>query len=127
MEKHLNNATIPFLEKGVVEYQNPYNDKYTDVILWYENPRTQEASLRHTSIDFDGSEEVRYVYIYYSSIIYSYEELTVIYNYTDIGNDIFIGDDPDEGFYYPKILKRFGVECDYNNDFSSKELFETEN
>ena len=48
---------------------------------------------------------------------YEEGELTIIYNYTYIGSDIFVGDNPDKGEYYPKFLERFGVEWSKDNDF----------
>ena len=48
----------------------------------------------------------------HSAVTYSYDELTVIYNYTRVGSDLAVGDDPDMGEYYPKYLKRFNVEWD---------------
>lgn len=45
------------------------------------------------------------------------DDMTVIYNYTAIGSDIEVGNDPDAGEYYPKYLEKFNVEHDSENDF----------
>ena len=67
--------------------------------------------------DPEDREEYKYVNMIYRSISYSYEELTIIYNYTDIGDDIEIGHDPDYGKFYPKYLEKFGVQHDPKNNF----------
>lgn len=111
MEKHLTLAKKSVSDNGFVEYQNPYNDKYTDVIF-----KNSNQEIRHTYISHDDYS--------YKAIIYSHEELTIIYNCTYIGDDIILGDDPDKGEYYPKILKRFGVEYEDIKVFSSKKVIE---
>ena len=123
MEKYLTEAKETFSEEGVVEYPNPYNSKYTDVIKRAKYP-SGDLELNHNRVYFGSHEQPqrRYVDIDYSSITYSYDELTIIYNYTDMGSDIFVGNDPDKGYYYPKILARFGVEWQKDGRFDSKEV-----
>lgn len=110
MERYLSEAIASFSENGTLEYQNPYNEKYTDIIRFATN----------TVVEFDCEDGV-YSMVDYSCISYSYEELTIIYNYTSIGSDIFYGNDPEEGKYYPKLFERFGVEFDEKNNFNSKD------
>ena len=117
MEQHLLIAKEAFSDGGYIEYQNPYDSSFTDIIknTWVLESISEGkfASL----IQFKGHEEYKYVNMIYRSISYSYEELTIIYNYTDIGNDIEIGHDPDHGKFYPKYLERFGVQHDPKNNF----------
>ncbi len=110
MGKYLSEAKKAFSGIGLVEYKNPYNELYTDVI----------GRHRHSYVAFDYP----CVNIYYSSITYSYEELTIIYNETDIGDDIILGSNPEKGEYYPKLLERFDVLWDRKNNFSSYNLFD---
>ncbi len=122
MERYLTEAKKAFSEKGTIEYQNPYNEAYTDVIGWSYWKATDQWEIGHNYVSFGGDEDYRYVDTYYSGVSYSYEELTVIYHYTDVGNDLEIGDDPDQAEYYPKIFRRFGVEWNSDNGFRSKDL-----
>ncbi len=120
MESYLNVAMDAFSENGLIVTQNPYNDKYTDVyenrwVLW----SGKYGSLT-TSIIFDDTEPCNYVDMYYSSITYSYDELTIIYNFTGIGSDIIKGGNPNEGYYIPKFLQRFGVEYSEENNYMYK-------
>lgn len=108
MEKYLNTAKDTFSENGFLEYENPYNSKYTDIIK------------RDLSIDFVERDDYKYVEMRCCSVTYSYEELTIIYNYTDIGSDIQYGNNKDNGEYYPHYLKRFNVEFDENNSVFNK-------
>ena len=108
MEKYLNTAKDTFSENGFLEYENPYNSKYTDII---------ESDLR---IDFVERDDYKYVEMRCYSVTYSYEELTIIYNYTDIGSDILYGNSKDDGEYYPHYLKRFNVEFDESNSVFNK-------
>ncbi len=105
MEKHLNTAKDAFSENGFLEYQNPYNSKYTDII---------GSDL---SIDFVERGDYKYVEMRCYSVTYSCEELTIIYNYTNIGSDLAYGNDHDNGEYYPHYLTRFNVEFDPSNSF----------
>lgn len=118
MEKYLNTAKAAFSEKGFIEYENPYNSKYTDIIEndWVLYSNNYYAS----SIEFDGNTDYKYVEMAYYSVSYSYDELTVIYNYTDIGSDIECGNDPDNGEYYPRFLTRFNIEWNKANNFFKK-------
>ena len=118
MEKYLNTAKSAFSEKGFIEYENPYNSKYTDIV---ENDWvTYSDGYCASSIEFDGDTDYKYVEMTYYSVSYSYDELTVIYNYTDIGSDIVCGNNPDNGEYYPRFLTRFNVEWNKANNFSQK-------
>ena len=108
MEKYLNTAKSTFSENGFLEYENPYNSKYTDIIK------------RDLSIDFVERDDYKYVEMRCCSVTYSYEELTIIYNYTDIGSDIQYGNNKDNGEYYPHYLKRFNVEFDESNSVFNK-------
>ena len=108
MEKYLNTAKDTFSENGFLEYENPYNSKYTDIIK------------RDLRIDFVERDDYKYVEMRCCSVTYSYEELTIIYNYTNIGNDIQYGNNKDNGEYYPHYLKRFNVEFDENNSVFNK-------
>ena len=109
MEKYLAEAKDALSKDGVITYPNPYDPNYTDII----------RKDRHlSSIYFSCYDDYKYVSMGQYSTTYSYEELTIIYNYTSIGSDIEIGNDPDQGEYYPKYLERFGVEWDPSNNFS---------
>lgn len=108
MDKYLAEAKDAFSEDGVITYQNPYDPNYTDIIR-------KDRLL--SSIYFSRDNDYKYVNMRQYSITYSYEELTIIYNYTSIGSDIEVGNDPDRGEYYPKYLERFGVEWDWANNF----------
>ena len=123
MERYLTEAKQSFSAKGVEEYQNPYNEKYTDVIGWCEYIASKDSwYLDHSIIDFQGREGYQYVWIMYNVITYSYEELTVIYNHTSLGEEICVGYDPDNNEYYPEILERFNVEWDKKNFFNSRDV-----
>lgn len=118
MEKYLNTAKAAFSEKGFIEYENPYNSKYTDIV---ENDRVLYSDNYYaSSIEFDGDTDYKYVEMTYYSVSYSYDELTVIYNYTDIGSDIKCGNDPYNSEYYPHYLTRFNIEWNETNNFSQK-------
>lgn len=119
MENHLSAAKNSFSEKGVIEYQNPYNEKYFDIIAWEKYTYSDKWTVCHNTVSFEGADDYKYVNCNYISITYSYEELTIIYNYTDIGSDIEIGNDPDNAEYYPKLLERFEVQWDISNNFHS--------
>ena len=116
MDKFLSIAKNAFSENGSITYTNPYNPIYTDIV---DNKSVLLTNTQHfaSSIDFDEIGNSKYVDMQYSSISYSYEELTIIYNHTSIGSDIYVGDDPDHGLYYPKYLERFCVEWSPENNF----------
>jgi hypothetical protein len=118
MDKHLTEAKNSFFD-GVIEYQNPYNDKYTDTIGYLNNSKGHKLYRDSNSVKFGEFNDYRYVDFFYTSITYSYEELTIIYNFSRIGSDTEIGSEPDKGQYYPKFLERFGVEWDTSNNFDS--------
>lgn len=120
MDQYLNAAQNAWSETGTITYQNPYDPKFTDIIEydWVLNS-TRDGYLA-SYIRFDGGEIYQYVDMDYASITYSYEELTIIYNFTEIGSDIAVGSNPDKDEYYPKFLERFGVEWSSDNDFYYK-------
>ena len=116
MEQYLTTAIDAFSETGTISYPNPYDGKYTDVIrnrsvIW--SPEGNFAA----EILFEENNSYRYVDMHYTSVSYSYEELTIIYNYTYLGSDIEVGDDLDQAQYYPRFLQRFGVEWDPDKSF----------
>ena len=123
MDEYLTEAKTSFSEKGVVEYQNPFDKKYTDVIPW-KSYYNDEWHISHNSFYFGGNDDYKYVEIDFSCISYSYADLTIIYNYTYIGSDIGVGNDLDNGYYYPHYLERFEIEWSENDHFSSKDLIE---
>lgn len=117
MEKYIAEATESFGDKGVVTYQNPFDPSYTDIAKKSWSVYSSKNGYLINSVEFRGDEDYRYVEMDYTSVSYSYDELTVIYNHTSIGSDIEIGENKDAGEYYPKFLQRFGVEWDPENDF----------
>ena len=118
MDKYLKAAKNSFSENGIITYKNPYNPKYRDIV---ENRSIVHSDDKYASvIKFEGDENHKYVNMKYSSITYSYDELTIIYNYTSVGSDLKVGNKPNQGEYYPKILARFGVEWDSDNNFQYK-------
>ena len=124
MDEYLMAAQSDFSENGVITYQNPYNSKYTDIV---ENQWVRLSSRDGywaAVIEFGGDEDYKYVDMNYQSITYSYEDLTVIYNYTSLGSDISVGNNPDKQEYYPKYLERFGVEWSFENTFKYKYIEE---
>ena len=127
MDIYLAKAKQGFSDKGVVSYQNPYNEKYTDITYIPSYNREPGNEVNLNGIYFGSYDDTyKYVDIYYVVISYSYEELRIIYNYTNMGSDIGIGDDPDNGYYYAHILERFGIEWDKENNFSYKYTFTDE-
>ena len=126
MEKYLEKAKSEFSEKGVEEYTNPYNTNYTDIIAYEYWSWLDEWKLHHNSVWFNNNEEYKYVEFEYKAIIYSYDELTIIFTYTDVGNDTEIGNNPNAAEYYPKLLERFNVEWGQENNFNSASFFEGE-
>ncbi|MBQ8146945.1 MAG: hypothetical protein IJ039_09195 [Clostridia bacterium] len=112
MEKYLNTAKGAFSENGFLEYQNPYDSKYTDII---ENQYQYGANSAY--IEFTEDENYKNVEMHYYSVTYSYEELIIIYNYTGVGSDLEYGNAPEKGEYYPHYLTRFNVEFDPSNSF----------
>ncbi len=121
MMQYVTEASSLLNDGNVSEYTNPYNSNYTDIIS-NRSIRYQSSVIGDLAsyIEFDGDEDYKYVEMGYYSISYSYNELTVIYNYTSIGSDIMVGNHPDKGEYYPKYLERFGVEWNPDNDFMFK-------
>lgn len=111
--KQINNEEL-------IEYQNPYNDKYTDIFKgkYYS---TDDSELCNNYVIFNPSGSLL---INYESISYSYEELTIIYNYTKTyTDDIYVGDHKEKGEYYPKFLERFNVEPTNENEFFLNDVF----
>lgn len=108
MEKYVTEAKGTF--QSWREYQNPFNDKYIDILDYdgYGSPGWG---------GFGGSEDYKVTYIDHDAVIYSYEELTIIYTNTQLKEEIGVGDDPNRGFYYPQVLKRFGIEWDPDKDY----------
>ncbi|MBQ4510145.1 MAG: hypothetical protein II984_05430 [Clostridia bacterium] len=123
MDLYLSEATSKLNDGNVIKYQSPYNSKYTDIISNRSVRYGSEGDLA-SYIKFDGDDDYKYVEMGYNSISYSYDELVIIYNYTFIGSDIMVGNNPDKGEYYPKYLERFGVEWNPNNDFMYKYIKE---
>lgn len=117
MDTYLTKAKNSLCEEGNITYQNPYDPKYTDIIPKRAVLYSSQNGVLASYIDFDGSEDYKYVDVVYRSVTYSYDDLTVIYNYTDIGSDIEVGNSPDNGKYYPKFLERFDVEWSPDNTF----------
>ena len=97
MEEYITSAKNSMTGSSFAECPNPYDSDYTDIILT-------------SHVKFGGDEICRYTDMRHSAVTYSHDELTVIYNYTRVGSDLAVGDDPDMGDYYPKYLKRFNVE-----------------
>ena len=123
MTEYLEQAKDSFSEKDVLEYTNPYDENYTDVIAWDKYSNSDEWYIDHSSILFGEYGDYEFVSIDYECISYSYKELTIIYNHTEITDNIGIGNDPNLGYYYPKILERFGVPWDQNKNFNSRDIF----
>ena len=117
MDEYLTRAKESFSEKGFVTYQNPFDPKYTDIIEKRRALYSAQDGICSSYIFFDGDEDYKYVEMNYDSITYSYDELTIIYNETSIGSDIEVGNNPDNGEYYPKYLERFGVEWNLDKNF----------
>ena len=120
MEKYLLEATKPFEEDGTLSYHNPYNPSYTDIVAnkWSVYSSVDGAMINH--VNFGGEDNYKYVEMNYTAITYSYEELTIIFSETQLGSDISVGDDYDNAEYYPKLLKRFEIEWNPENDFIYK-------
>ena len=115
MDKYLQMAKNSFSENGFLTHDNPYKPKYTDII---ENKMVLLSDNKYAShISFEGDENYKYVDMSYYLITYSYDDFTIIYNYTGIGSDLKVGNKPNDGEYYPKILHRFGVEWNPANNF----------
>ena len=102
-----------------IEYTNPYNPEYTDLIYsnWLEQTKSKEKVTNNIKFGNDG---YRYVEMEYAAVSYSYSELTMIYSYVNIGKDIELGDKLARDQYYPAILNRFNVEWDTENNFIYK-------
>lgn len=115
MDNYLNIAMNSLSKSSdIITYQNPYNSNYTDVVSNVKRVLAKEYYVNHISL-LEG----KYDMIIYEVVTYSYDELIIIYNYTHIGNDIFYGDDPNNGKYYPEILKRFNVSISSENNFNT--------
>lgn len=122
MERYIAAAVASIGEYELCEHRNPYNEKYTDILTW-GNWRDGTAEPNYNFAGFgEHSDGTPYVHTQYYAVSYSYEELTAIYSYTSIGDDILVGNDPDKGEYYPMILKRFGVEWNRANGFRSYDI-----
>ena len=117
MEKYLETAKEAFSENGIITYQNPYDPKYTDIIMNTQRILSRDGAFA-SEIEFEGAVDRKCVDMIYSSITYSYEDLTIIYNDTCISDDITLGNDPDKAEYYPQFLEHFGVEWSPDNNFS---------
>ena len=123
MTEYLDWAKDSFSERDVLEYTNPYDENYTDVIAWDKYSYSDEWYIDYSDIRFGEYGDYKFVYIDYECISYSYKELTIIYTYTEITDNIEIGNDYNKGYYYPKILERFGVPWDQNKNFNSRDIF----
>lgn len=117
MDKYLTTAKSAFSKNGTLTYQNPYNPIYTDIIENTWVSLSANDGYLASYIEFGNFDSYKYVDMNYSSISYSYEELTIIYNYTYIASDIEVGNNPDDGEYYPKFLERFNVEWNPEHTF----------
>ena len=123
MTEYLDRAKDSFSEKDVLEYTNPYDENYTDVIAWDKYSYSDEWYIDHNYVLFGGDEDYKYVNMNFDCISYSYEELTIIYTDTEMTDTIRIGNDYNKGYYYPKFLKRFEVQWDITNNFNSRDIF----
>ena len=110
MDKYLSESMDKVAEQETSSYSNPYSSAYTDVAL-------RTAAITFGCYDDSG---YKYVDMNYRTISYSYDELTIIYNYTNLGSDIEWGNRPDRGEYCSRYLQRFGVECIAENNFKIK-------
>lgn len=117
MDKYLTVGKNALSENGTVSRQNPYDPKYTDVFGKRDDSSSNQGRYALSSIGFGGDDDYKYVEMSYYAITYSYDDLTIIYTYTNVGGDIEVGTDPDKGAYYPKFLERFGVEWDPAGDY----------
>lgn len=121
MNVYLERVKNAFSENGFISYTNPYDSKYTDIIEkeWIVSSASY-GDFASVIEFYENDNYTKYVDMKYYSVSYSYDELTMIYNYTDIGSDILFGYNPDKGTYCPKYLERFNVEYDTTNDFHCK-------
>lgn len=121
MNAYLERVKNAFSENGFISYPNPYDSKYTDIIEkeWIVSSASY-GDFASVIEFYENDNYTKYVDMKYYSVSYSYDELTMIYNYTDIGSDILFGYNPDKGYYCPKYLERFNVEYDTTNDFHCK-------
>ena len=100
MSKYVNKAIDSYSEEDINIYPNPYDPKYTDI---------NEKDYGY--ISFNQYDNDKNVSMEYFVVSYSYEDLTIIYSSTHIGEEIITAQ------YYPKFLKRFDVEFDHKNAF----------
>ena len=114
MEKYISSAHSAFGTCGVQEYQNPFNPTYTDIVADTIAMKRGSGETFSAYINFGFYKKHRYVEANYSAISYSYEDLSIIYVYLDMGSDISID------HYYPKYLRRFDVEWNSDIDFYVK-------
>lgn len=115
MERCLEVARASFTDNGYVEYTNPYDPTYTEIVENESRIYSNEGDFI-SSIEFRG-EEYKYVSMLYHSVSYSYDNMTVIYNFTQTTSEINVGNDPDAGKFYPRYLEKFGVEWNPEHDF----------
>lgn len=119
LDEHLAIAKSKMNTENIYEYQNPYNSSFTDIILCSSSNETLET-YHHIEFYDKG---YRSVDMNYSTVSYSYDELTIIYSFTQLTRgDITYGNNPDDGEYYPAYLKRFGVEFDVKNSVTSEDI-----
>ena len=102
LDQYLAKAKDALCADGTVAYENPYDPQYTNVI----------GKTETNYISYGKDDDYKYVKMEFRSVTYSYEDLTIIYNFTSLDNDIMVGHDPDDAEYYPQFLQRFGVEWD---------------
>ena len=121
MTRYLSDAKASFLPNEAIEYESPFNPQYTDIMIWKMNKNNNKWYLYDNYISF-GCNRNKYTDMDYSCISYSYDELTVIYSDTYVTLDIPIGNNLDDGAYYPKILERFGVEWKDGYSFNSSNV-----
>lgn len=117
LDEYLDIAKDAMSDYGIVSCVSPYDENYTLLIperrLWWQ----LEGGEYSSSILF-REKDAKYVFMMFDTVSYSYEELTIIYNFTRLDNHSELGDNPDFGKYYPKYLKRFNVTWDIDNNFN---------
>ncbi len=95
MERYVSQAISALGERYGKTYQNPYDPSYTDSVK-EEYDIHWDYCLDNTDYDIDA---------YYQGISYSYDDMTVLYVYTDIE-----GISAEE--YLPKYLQYFKILCE---------------
>ena len=120
MERQLEKAKSA-ANHGCGTAPNPYAPGYTDMFQKY---RWREGYEYGGYVRFGGREDYKYVDANYNAVIYNYEELTIIFNATQLGSDIEMDNDPDMGAYTPKFMERFDLQWDPTSNVSPKIISE---